>query len=160
MGKTTKSQRVTLGLIVAVTLFIWMQSLLPAVQSLDQSDAVGGWLAALLGDGPVATFLVENVRKVAHFAEFGALGMLWGCFACLRRPRPEGWPLIPGVVTAGIDELLQLTSPGRAAMVEDVLLDTAGYATGWLAVTGVVMLWRFCRKKGLHLRQRRYTIGT
>lgn len=151
MKPMNMTQRVLLCLIAAITLVIWAQSLLPANQSLDQSDAVGSWLAALLGDGPVGRFLVDNIRAVAHFVEFGALGLAWGIFAHVRLPRPGSWPLIPGVVTAAVDELLQLGSVGRAAQLTDVLLDSAGYIAGWLAVVLVVQLWRLRRKKTCNL---------
>lgn len=141
------AHRVYVVLIALLTLFIWAQSLLSANQSLDQSDAVGGWLAALLGDGRIATFLVENIRKVAHFMEFGLLGILWSSFAHARQPRPGSWPLVPGVLTATIDELIQLGSAGRSAQLTDVLLDCAGYATGWLGIAIIVWLWQFCGKK-------------
>lgn len=147
MKPLTKSQQVLLCLIVVVSLLIWAQSLFPAAQSREQSDAVGGFLAALLGDGFVASFLIENIRKVAHFAEFGLLGVLWTAFAYTRKTRLGLWLLIPGAVTAVVDELLQLISEGRAAQAVDVLLDTAGYITGWLCVLMAVILWRFFRRQ-------------
>lgn len=147
MKPMNTTQRVLLCLIATITLVIWAQSLLPANQSLDQSDAVGSWLAALLGDGPIGRFLVENIREVAHFVEFGALGLVWGLFAYARLPQPGNWPLIPGIATAVVDELLQLGSVGRAVQLTDVLLDSAGYIAGWLAIIIIVHLWRLCRKK-------------
>ena len=66
-------------------------------------------------------------RKAAHFTEFFVLGTLWGgCARAYDRRRLWLWGLLTGVT----DECLQFFSPGRAPMVTDVLIDTAGFLCG------------------------------
>ena len=76
------------------------------------------------------------VRKAAHFTEFFVLGLLaLGTAAAFlqkyRLPAAVGF----AAVVAVIDECLQFASPGRAPGFSDVLLDTAG------AASGAALLW-------------------
>ncbi|MEN3000418.1 MAG: VanZ family protein [Armatimonadota bacterium] len=77
------------------------------------------------------------VRKLAHFVEFGIL-MLLGYWAFLRgfgcAPRPAlRWAIGTSIAYAVLDELRQLTVPGRMGSAVDVLIDTAGVLfVAWL----------------------------
>ena len=117
-------------------------------QSSGESLAVLAWLTPVL-----KAMGIENVeaahgvlRKMAHFAEFGALGLFVCGFTVnlgrLRGQRLVSLPLLAVLSVAVVDEFIQLLT-GRAAMVQDVVLDFAGGFTGlWL-----VTLWCRIRKK-------------
>ena len=114
------------------TLWIWSQSLQSAEDSSADSGRIVRWIAGLLGWDTPPEWLTYAVRKTAHLAEFGVLGLLWG----------GGWRAygrrglwLWGLPTAVMDECLQFLSPGRAPMVLDVGIDTAGY------LCGVAMVW-------------------
>lgn len=146
MGYPSKSEQTTMkrrgekllgGLLLLLLLgFIWGNSLLPATDSGEVSGALSRVVAFFLGSWAIAA---ENVfRKLAHFTEFAALGVLlaWNCRLWGREK------LLPQVLfamtVALMDETLQLFSPGRAGMVQDVWLDLGGFLTGlvlWLTVT-------------------------
>ena len=70
---------------------------------------------------------------MAHFAEFGGLGLFVGGFAVnlsrIKGQRFISLPLLIVLSVAVTDEFIQLFS-GRAAMVQDVVLDFAGGITG------------------------------
>ncbi len=85
-----------------------------------------------------AVGLLHNpVRKLAHLAEFTALGLfLSGAFLALRGPLPRRFALtvILCALIACADETHQLFANGRAMMVKDMLIDFAGSLLGTLAV--------------------------
>ncbi len=85
-----------------------------------------------------AVNLLHNpVRKLAHMAEFGALGaLLCGAFLALRGPLPRRFFLcvILCAATSCADEAHQLFANGRAMMVKDMLIDFSGSMLGALAV--------------------------
>ena len=128
-------------LIVLTTGFIWGQSMLSGESSQAQSDAVQGLLAALLGTRFVQSFIGLHLRKAAHFTEYAVLGLWWNGWRLSRKPGRRKGSLFftAGIVTAGIDECIQLFSVARGPAVTDVLLDCAGYACG-MAVMGLLWL--------------------
>ncbi len=136
MGNTAKSRAVPI-LIGAVTLFIWIQSLLPGAVSAEESGFFARLLAGLLGLETLPHWLHALVRKAAHFTEFGVLGALWSGYG-RRRPLRATW--LYGLGVAAADECLQFLSPGRGPAVTDVMIDYAGYLCGWLAVW-LVTFW-------------------
>ena len=81
----------------------------------------------------LALGLTFVVRKAAHFTEYALLGGLW--YLWLRRRR-LGWclSLAAAALYAVTDEVHQLFVPGRAGMVQDVLLDSTGAACGVASV--------------------------
>ncbi len=146
-----KNTRATVwwGAIALLTLLIWGQSLLGQELSNKQSGAVHGLLGNLLGEWIYDTFLFQNIRKVAHFAEFAALGMAWaGCRLRVRGTRrPPLWLAVAaGPLTAMCDELWQFVSV-RAPRLTDVMLDCAGYACGFGVIVGIWWLCRRLRKR-------------
>ena len=80
----------------------------------DLGTGLGGWDLVL--------------RKLAHAAEFGVLGML--LLRALRRELPA---FAAGVAYAISDELHQHFVPGRRGAPLDVLIDAVGVALGVLA---------------------------
>ena len=136
--KNTKIKRwlwVFAGLSVAMAAFIWGHSMMSRDQSSDESLSILAFLFPVLRwigiEDPDTAHLV--VRKLAHFAEFGALGLFVGGFAVnlgrIKGQRFISLPLLIVLSVAVMDEFIQLFS-GRAAMVQDVMLDFAGGITG------------------------------
>ena len=127
--------RLFVWLLIAVLVFIWGNSLLPA----SVSGAISGWLHELLtallpgegnpsgGDG--------LLRKLAHFTEFALLGIVLFQLIQNREEKTSvAWVLSLGCgfFAACVDELLQHFSPGRAPRFGDVCIDMAGVLTGTL----------------------------
>ena len=131
-----------LALTVYWCFFIWHFSLASASESAATSGRFVGVFNEILADmGSDFRFSGTMVRKIAHFSEFAILGFL--CALTWRQYRFSHpvWLSFPVVITvAGIDELLQFTSPGRGPSVLDVLLDTAGGTCGILAF-GLLTVW-------------------
>lgn len=118
-------------LLVSILGFIWGNSALPGEASGQVSGWVGELIRALLPflplDRPEGMHIL---RKIAHFSEFAALGgCLWWLLGMLTKGK--FWlPLIGGVAAAGIDETIQLFSPGRYCSIVDVGIDACGVLTG------------------------------
>ena len=125
------------ALIVACLAFIWGHSAVPATASHAESSR----LLRLLRFLPQNEFGENLVRKLAHFAEFAALGLLSGWMGAEVRKRIS--PLICGfgLFCACVDEAIQAFTPGRNAALADVALDSAGFAFGLaLAALGYTIL--------------------
>lgn len=128
-------------LIGAMTLFIWVQSLLPGQISGQESGFIARLLAGILGLDTLPVWLHTCVRKAAHFTEFAVLGGLWSGYA-RRRPLQCSW--LYGLAVATADECLQFIQPDRGPAVTDMLIDYAGYVCGWILVWLTV---RFIQRK-------------
>ncbi len=111
---------------------IWSLSLRPATVSNEQSNSVA---LPVINSTDVKGVQLSNllvlVRKMAHFAEFGALGLLWGLYGRLQW-LPAMW--LYGLPVAVIDECLQFFVPGRAPGVWDVAIDYCGFFCGFALV--------------------------
>ena len=74
------------------------------------------------------------VRKLAHFTEFTAIGMLsTTCAYSFDRLRPYRYTIhimFVGLAAAVTDETIQLFSEGRSGQITDVLLDFSGVIIG------------------------------
>lgn len=126
-----------------VMCFIFSNSLQGSVES----NAKSGWVAAFLR--PILNpfgWLEEEayhklVRKLAHFAEFGLLGLcLGGVAANVSWKRKWCFAAGAGVLTACIDETIQ-SFTGRTNSLKDVCIDSVGAACGlvfvWLVLRGI-----------------------
>lgn len=116
---------------------IWGHSLVPAVgsdrESLMVVDALVGRVPLL--DAMDRSALNHLVRKAAHFTEYLVLGLLVSFAARPRWREPRERlraPLVLWLVVPIVDEAIQLFVPGRAGMLQDVLLDAGGYGCGLL----------------------------
>ena len=129
----------------AVTAFIWQQSTLAPVDSAATSDAVRDVVVPAVG-GPttlVGGFLDRFLRKIAHFTEFGALGLcVEGYLTCRHTLHADAFAYAFGLSVAAIDELLQLAT-GRGSAVTDVFLDFCGFIVFSLAlrVLSFAVVW-------------------
>ena len=142
MIRTSMRMKLCIALLIAILVFIWGNSLMPASVSSLFSD----WVQNLLmGGKPAGGGETDSgvLRKVAHFTEFAALGMCLGwLFGMLQKGRVR--PFFWGAAAACLDEALQAFAPGRAPGAADVLLDSCG------VLTGIILLYlghSYCKKK-------------
>ena len=154
MNKANCRQRLpllaTVFWIAAAVIFIFSQSLpdIPASQAQSERvmEIVEPILEPIVGEGNVTNHLV---RKLAHFTEFGVLGMalstllvLLGC--TLSRLLHA---LSFAALIALSDETLQLFSQ-RGSQVQDVWLDIAGAVCGLAFILLLRQLYRLLRRRG------------
>lgn len=140
-----------LFLVAAATLFLFYNSSAPGAVSGQASSQLTGWLLGSAETDP-AKPVETGIRKLGHIAEYALLGLV--LFAALRSfaPRPLryfGWPMAYGLLAGVLDELYQLSVPGRSGRLTDVLIDFAGVLLGLflgLAVHGIVK-WHRARRQ-------------
>ena len=132
MKRTKKRLILCYALLAVILAFIWGNSALPG----KTSGALSGWIGQLLSR--ILPFLTTEsglhfLRKLAHFSEFAALGMVLCWLFCMVMEK-KVWkylpPLLCGAVAACIDETIQIFSPGRYCSIVDVGIDTSGVLTG------------------------------
>jgi VanZ family protein len=120
---------ISLRVLILLTLaFIFTQSMLSPAASGQESDAVAGFLSSIF---PKDSFIIKNLRQLAHFAEYGMLGVEISLYICLYLKNIISSSLISlGVAQsiALIDETLQIFS-GRVSDVRDVWTDFLGFLT-------------------------------
>lgn len=135
------------ALIVAVTAFIFSNSLKNSVESQQDSDVILSWFRPLLewifGKDPEVLNYV--VRKAAHMAEFFVLALLICWLSHAVKKRFHGYGLLYPLCVAIIDEFIQ-SFTGRTSRVLDILIDFSGALIGF----GVVLLFkRWGRRKSV-----------
>ena len=114
--------------------FIWGNSLQPAVES----ESLSVFWANLVKNIFEFCHVYVNirvldhiVRKSAHFTEFAVQGFLiYKSLLMFKVRHGVKKAIIIGLLTAIVDETIQLSVPGRSSQVSDVMLDTLGAATG------------------------------
>ena len=115
-------------LIVLNLAFIWGNSMLPG----GLSGALSNWLGDLLGLSAESGHEGRGLlRKLAHFSEFASLGFLLCWLAYLKGERGFhifALALLGGLLTACIDESIQMLTPERGPGLVDVWIDTSGAA--------------------------------
>ena len=134
MIRRTRSRiRLCICLLIVNLAFIWGNSLLPG----EISGTISGWVHMLIqaifpgsGESGQGHGLL---RKLAHFSEFCALGMLlsW-LFAMLKEKK---WAFVLpslacGCLAACVDETIQRFVPDRGPSVKDVGIDSMGVILG------------------------------
>ena len=142
MIRTDKRLRLCTVLLICNLVFIWGNSLLPGEVSGAFSDWVKGLLEALFSQGPEGPDSGGLLRKIAHFTEFTALGMLL-CWRISMMRKPTHWAFVWGAAAACIDETIQRFVPDRGPAVRDVLIDCAGVTAGII----LLLLGHTCWKK-------------
>ena len=120
--------------------FIWGNSMLPGDVSGQISGGVFEYVEELFSVfGSAGEFVL---RKLGHFSEFALLGfLLAGLVRCFPLRRQDGFvlPLLGGLLTACVDETIQIFAAGRVSCLTDVWIDTAGVCTGLLLMQ--LLLW-------------------
>lgn len=131
--RTRGRMRLCICLLMVNLAFIWGNSLLPG----EVSGAISGWVHMLVqAIFPGSGEMQEGhglLRKIAHFSEFCALGMVlsW-LFAMLKEKK---WAFVLpslacGCLAAFVDETLQRFVPDRGPSIKDVGIDSAGVILG------------------------------
>lgn len=151
MTKTNQMLTILIFILLLTTIaFIWSNSLQSIPESQERSlgvmDKITPILEVFVGKGNVTDHLV---RKLAHFAEFGALGCELALLAVLRKRmhlQPIVNCLFTGLSVAVIDEAIQIFS-NRGSQVSDVLLDFTGAVTGIVFVLLIQWLVLAIRRK-------------
>lgn len=123
-----------------ITAFIFSNSLQPPDESNSRSMALAKWIYGL----PLfRNWMAEDafhrfIRKLAHFTEFGALGICLGGFAYnlgkIKNKKYISLPMLIALGTAVCDEFIQRFT-GRTSSVKDVLIDFSG------ALCGLLITW-------------------
>lgn len=135
----------SLTLLVAITIFLFSSQ--PAEVSNETSKgALRKLLELFLGESTDALIRQYNhpLRKAAHFTLYAMLGFsLTGVFQHQRRLHKIPAAIIVSAAFAALDELHQHFVEGRGPQLSDVLLDTAGAATG--AILMGLILWLIYR---------------
>ena len=127
---------------ILMMLVIFVMSSFAAADSDRQSDLIVNALTLAFPDLKGAAFLVNVVRKSAHFLEYALLGLLTA--RAFRLSRKSVWFAVPVcALYAASDEFHQTFTPGRSGELGDVLLDTCG------ATFGIFIYWLFTRNKPL-----------
>ena len=121
-----------IAMMIGTVLFIFINSMLPPEKSTEQSDTVKDIIVEILPDDSRAeNFVEEYMRKIAHFTEYGLLGIELAVYLLLfhrRRPAIFGLALTVPFFVGFIDESIQSLS-GRGPLIEDVWIDIGGFAT-------------------------------
>ena len=131
MTDSNKS-KIFLILTIMMTLTIWFNSILPASVSSEQSGFIVGIAQSIF-----SFFRIEMnpddlslmIRKFAHFGQFFLLGIFWFqyLYSVLKNEKMVHWyALLFCILTAIIDESIQLFSDGRAFQVTDIFIDIFG----------------------------------
>lgn len=150
--KHRKLWYVTCAAVCILTLLIWGNSMRTATQSAQQSGSVLAVLAPWLDALGIQPEAFHNIlRKLAHFSEYGLLGLLWTAELWSgphhRKGRGSVERLGLCMFTALVDETIQLFMPGRSGEIRDVWIDSAGALTGILAATCVIQIGKICLSK-------------
>ena len=128
--------------------FIWFHSFLNGDDSSEESQMFLGFFQDLFNFLGIPEDMGEFIiRKCAHFLEFSGLGFLLTCDLYLFCKYPiKNIPatLLIGLLTACIDETIQIFSVGRSSKVTDVWVDFSGIVA---ATVVTVILWQVFFKK-------------
>lgn len=131
-------------------------SMQPADVSSDMSAGFGTWLLETFLPGiykqlelmPQQQLELWHtiLRKCAHFSEYLVLGILW-TWTLWEKKMLISWGLC--ILTAAVDETVQLFVPGRSGQVTDVCLDSEG------ALTGILLCLMISKMSRIYLERRR-----
>ena len=143
---------IVFALTACMMIFAWGHSCFPANLSSMESNWVINliWKAFRLFGAQEAPD-EQLIRKLAHYSEYTAIGALMlSCAYSRDRVRTRrflAYVLGAGLLTAVIDETIQLFVEGRAGMIVDVWIDFGGVVTGTLIMLGFYSVVRSRRKK-------------
>ena len=132
MIRTDRRMRLCTAMILGILAFIWGNSLMSAEASHTFSQWVKALLKPFLSEGSEVTRDDSDLlRKMAHFAEFAALGFCLAWRGGMSGKKPYG-SFLSGAAAGAVDETIQLFVPLRGPRVTDVLIDSGGVLTGMI----------------------------
>jgi len=117
-----------LTLVFLMTMVIWINSSLSSNISSSQSGIlvdILSYVLSVLNIEVNVEMLSSFVRTTAHFGEFYVLGVFWGYYL-LSIKKPMKYLLFAVLLTAILDESIQLFSEGRAFELFDIGIDGLG----------------------------------
>ena len=132
----------TIICIIFTVIFIWSNSLENASESSDTSGVIVDFLKPIFDPNNSVDYdlFTHIVRKAAHFSEFALLGSeIVILFMLCKKSDEFHFGLIASSVCLGFsvavsDELIQLTSEGRACEFTDMMIDLCGLISGVLFI--------------------------
>lgn len=140
-------------LTVFVIGFIWWNSSQNGEESSGISQMVLCKITQLFAYIGISTDITEHiVRKLAHFTEFTALGILLSIDTVLffEKIKQYVWfPLFSGLLVALTDETIQLFPVERSSKVTDVWLDFSGVIFGTIILLVLRQIYLFKLRKTL-----------
>lgn len=157
----TKKKKVSFVLLVAMTIawiaFIFGNSLKNAALSGEQSGEIVDFVIDKILRTPVEKQSIEFVdlvthfvRKIAHFTEFAILGVLifFSVYVAENiKLKAFIFSVCGAFFIAVCDELIQLTSEGRACRFTDVIIDSSGALFACILVVFILLILK--RKKSV-----------
>lgn len=133
-------------LIIAIALtvaFIFSNSMKSKEESSKESGKVGDIIAEIIPpDTSLGAAIQKNLRKIAHFSEFGALGIEVALYICLfvkKRVRAALVSPVFSLIVGFSDETIQIFSE-RGHSITDVWIDVGGFCFFSLLSYGVIFL--------------------
>ena len=133
--------------------FIWWNSSKNVEESSGISQGVLYEIMQIFARIGISTDITEHIiRKLAHFTEFTALGILLSIDTVLflKNMKQYVWiPLFIGLLVALIDETIQLFPVGRSSSVKDVWLDFSGVIFGTILLLVSKQIYLFKLRKTL-----------
>lgn len=130
MNHTEKKIRLCITLLILNLIFIWGNSLLPGSVSGSISRGIrefADWLLQI--EREPASGGSNGLRKLAHLGEFFSLGLLLSWLFSMKK-KPFWYGILPGILTACLDESIQMFVPGRGPGIMDVMIDSFGLVLG------------------------------
>ena len=134
--------------LAAVATAIWLLAQQDKKRTGDAAYRVEQWLVRVLpptgkGDIGEPTWCGLTIRRLAHIAEFAALGVSASAVCAMALgPTVGAWLLSAGVslLASLIDELHKAFVPGRHFDPADLVLDAAGYLSATALTTLLFLL--------------------
>ena len=149
---STRFRVIVMILTAAAIAFAFIHSAMPADVSSEESAGVLDFLYNFLRAVGISAELTDHiVRKLAHFTEFTAIGMLLTtCAYSFDRFKPYRYTVyvfFAGLAAAVTDETIQLFSEGRSGQISDVLLDFSGIVLGTAVMLLLYFVYQRIRRK-------------
>ena len=126
---------------ILIMVFIFIMSSFAATDSDRQSGFIINAITFAFPELANVPFLVNIVRKSAHFIEYAILGFSVARSMKLSGAKHSFTSVIACAIYASTDEFHQSFTPGRSSELKDVLLDTLG------ASFGILIYWLITHKK-------------
>lgn len=136
---------IILRIFIIILILIWMNMVFGfSAQNSSESSSLSMWVASLItNDMDLQEVLEPYIRKIAHFSEYGAGGVLFfSLFSTfnLKDEKKLIFAIGVGFLYSVSDEIHQLFVDGRSGQIKDVYIDTLGVITGALIMCFIINL--------------------
>jgi len=137
-----KKKWIFLLLLLGCIAFIWGNSLQDGIASTKRSEKVTEIVNGMNRDISASE---QVIRKLAHFSEFCVEGicivLVFAGFGAFKKSM-LGNMVLTGVLTALVDETIQLIPANRSSQVTDVWIDTGGVLAGIMICFLMIAIYR------------------